>query len=1236
MKLPSSDPQLHRLLEQRILILDGAMGTMIQRYKLDEAAYRGKKFASHPVDIKGNNELLVLTKPDVIEEIHTSYLAAGADIIETNTFNANRLNQAEYKLQDQAYALNVAGGRIARKAADAFTKKIPEKPRFVAGAIGPTNRTASLSSDVNDPGYRAVNFDQLVEIYTEQARGLIDGGIDCFLIETIFDTLNAKAAVFAVNSLCEKLGKNIPVIISGTITDASGRTLSGQTTEAFWISVAHAQPLAVGLNCALGAKDMRPYIAELSRVAPCCIICYPNAGLPNAFAEYDQTPEEMAGLIEEFAQSGFVNIVGGCCGTTPEHIQAIARAVSKIAPRTIPRVPVLSSFSGLEPLVIRPESNFINIGERTNVTGSKKFAKLILEGNYEDALSIARQQVEAGAQMIDVNMDEAMLDSEKAMVKFLNLIASEPEISRVPIMIDSSKWPVIEAGLKCVQGKSVVNSLSLKEGEAVFKDQARKVKRYGAAAVVMAFDEKGQADSRDRKVEICARAYKILTEDVGFPPQDIIFDPNIFAVATGMEEHNNYAVDYLEATRTIKKTLPHCRVSGGVSNVSFSFRGNDALREAMHSVFLYHAIKAGMDMGIVNAGMVTVYDEISKDLLGLIEDVLLNRRPDAAERLVNYAETVKQTGKKKEEDREWRKEPVEKRLAHALVRGIVEYIDEDTEEARKKTRRPLDVIEGPLMDGMNTVGDLFGAGKMFLPQVVKSARVMKKAVAYLAPFIEKEKSGDASRTLAVRLPPGGTIIMATVKGDVHDIGKNIVGVVLACNNFKIIDLGVMVPCAKILETARAEKADMIGLSGLITPSLDEMVNVAREMERQGFELPLLIGGATTSANHTAVKIAPAYKNLVIHVKDASRGVEVCRNAMDPGKRAELTGQIKTEYARLREEHSARQTRKKFLPIGEARRRGLRTDWRRRQVIKPSFLGTKVFGDFDLDEIKKTIDWSPFFMAWELAGKYPGIFDDPGIGTEARKLFDDAQELLREIIAQKLLKAKAVIGFFPANSAGDDIIVYTDDSRKNIRTVFHTLRQQTVKFDDKPYYALADLVAPKDSKVKDYIGGFAVTTGIGARELAARYERDHDDYKSIMVKVLADRLAESFAERMHQLVRIKYWGYVPDENLSNEDLLHCRYAGIRPAPGYPACPDHTEKELLFNLLDAGENAGIHLTESFAMMPAASVSGIYYSHPDAKYFWLGDIDKDQVIDYAARKEWDVTTVEKWLGPNLGYKT
>ncbi len=937
------------------------MGTMIQRYRLDEAAYRDKKFAHHPVDIKGNNEILVLTRPAVVEEIHTAYLAAGADIIETNTFNANRLNQAEYKLQDQAYALNVAAAKIARKAADAFTKKTPDKPRFVAGAIGPTNRTASLSPDVNDPGFRAVNFDQLVEIYTEQAQGLLDGGIDLFLIETIFDTLNAKAAIFAVNGLCEKLGRDIPLIISGTITDASGRTLSGQTTEAFWISAAHAQPIAVGLNCALGAKDMRPYIAELSRVAPCYIICYPNAGLPNAFAEYDQTPEEMAGLLEEFARSGFVNIVGGCCGTTPEHIKAIAGAVLKIAPRPVPQVPVLSSFSGLEPLVIRPDTNFINIGERTNVTGSRKFAKLILDGNYEEALSIARQQVEAGAQMIDVNMDEAMLDSEKAMVKFLNLIASEPEISRVPVMIDSSRWPVIEAGLKCVQGKSVVNSLSLKEGEAVFKEQARKVRRYGAAAVVMAFDEKGQADSKERKVAICTRAYKILTQEVGFPPQDIIFDPNIFAVATGIEEHNNYAVDYIEATRIIKKTLPHALVSGGVSNISFSFRGNDAVREAMHSAFLYHAINAGMDMGIVNAGMVAVYDEIPKDLLGLVEDVLLNRRSDATERLVSYAETVKQTGKKREEDLQWRKEPVEKRLAHALVKGIVEYIEEDTEEARKKTTRPLDVIEGPLMDGMNIVGDLFGAGKMFLPQVVKSARVMKKAVAYLAPFIEQEKSGGTNRAL-------GTIVMATVKGDVHDIGKNIVGVVLACNNFRIIDLGVMVPCARILETARAEKADMIGLSGLITPSLDEMVNVAKEMEREGFDLPLLIGGATTSVNHTAVKIAPAYKNLVIHVKDASRAVGVCRGALDSVKRAELTGQTEKEYARLREEHATRQGRKKFLPIAEARRRGLKTDWPQHRVTKPSFLGTKVFEDFDLNEIRKTIDWSPFFMAWKLAGK----------------------------------------------------------------------------------------------------------------------------------------------------------------------------------------------------------------------------------------------------------------------------
>lgn len=1217
---------IYSLLQKRILIIDGAMGTMVQRYKLDENAYRGKQFCHHGCDVKGNNDLLSVTQPQVIEEIHRQYLEAGADIIETNTFSANAISMADYKLESQVYAMNLESAKLAKKVADEFTKKNPHKPRFVAGAIGPTNRTASISPDVNDPGFRAIQFDQLVEAYLEQLRGLIDGGADIILIETIFDTLNAKAAIYAVDVYSEKIGRQIPVIISGTITDASGRTLSGQTTEAFWISIKHAKPLAVGLNCALGAKDMRPYIEELSRLAPCFISCYPNAGLPNEFGQYDQSAEEMSSLVKEFASSGLINILGGCCGTTPDHIRAIAQAVKDIPPRKLTPKPIQSNYSGLEPLNITPETNFINVGERTNITGSIQFSKMILAGDFESALTVARQQVEAGAQIIDVNMDEAMIDSKAAMVKFLNLIGSEPDISRVPVMIDSSKWPVIHAGLKCVQGKSIVNSISLKEGEAAFKEQAKEVKRLGAAAVVMAFDEQGQADTLKRRVDICKRAYKILTEEIHFPPEDIIFDPNIFAIATGIEEHNNYAVDFIEATRQIKKELPHCRISGGVSNVSFSFRGNNPVREAMHSVFLYYAIKAGMDMGIVNAGMITVYDEIPKDLLEMVEDVVFNRRADATERLIKFAEQIKSKGKKVEEDLEWRKDPVEKRLAHALVKGIVDFIEVDAEEARKKSKRPLDVIEGPLMDGMNIVGDLFGAGKMFLPQVVKSARVMKKAVAYLQPFIEKEKDQSVKSA--------GKIIMATVKGDVHDIGKNIVGVVLACNGFEIVDLGVMVPCEKILNTALEQKADLIGLSGLITPSLDEMVHVAGEMERLGFKLPLLIGGATTSINHTAVKIAPAYHGVAVYVKDASKSVGICRDLMNKDKIDDFTSKLKTEYIKVREDHAAKQKKNKFLSLADARSKALTSDWKKVPITEPAHLGVKVLKDYDLKEIAARIDWSPFFVTWELKGKFPNILKDPKIGEEASRLYHDAEKMLNEIISKKLLAANGIYGLFPANSVGDDIEVYTDESRSKVLTTFYNLRQQVEKPIVAPYQSQADFVAPKSSGVKDYIGAFAVTAGLGLEKLLEKYERDHDDYKSIIAKALADRLAEAFAERLHERVRKEFWGYAKGENLSNEELIRCQYRGIRPAPGYPACPDHTEKITLFKLLDVEKNTQIHLTESLAMIPPASVSGLYFAHPEAQYFSLGLISKEQAEDYAKRKKIDLKTVEKWLAPNLGY--
>lgn len=1221
----SSFKELETILDQRIAIMDGAMGTMIQTYHLTEADFRGERFARHSCDLKGNNDLLAITQPSIIEAIHESYLDAGADIIETNTFSSNAISMADYQLESVVYDLNLAGSQVARRAVEKVMAK-DSRPRFVAGSMGPTNRTASMSPDVNNPAFRAVTFDELVEAYYEQVRGLVDGGVDLLLVETIFDTLNAKAALFAIDQYCEDHQLSIPIMASVTITDRSGRTLSGQLIEAFWNSISHANLLSVGINCALGAKQMRPYIEELSGLAPVYISCYPNAGLPNAFGGFDETPDRMAEDLREFAGNGWLNIVGGCCGSTPDHIRAIAEAVKNLEPHQRNEVTHVTRLSGLEPLTIRPEVNFVNIGERTNVTGSPKFAKLILNNEFEAALSIARQQVEGGAQIIDVNMDEGMLDSEKAMVTFLNLIASEPDIARVPIMIDSSKWSVIESGLKCVQGKGVVNSISLKEGEEKFQEQARAIKRYGAAVVVMAFDEQGQADTLERKVEICTRVYRILTEAVGFPPEDIIFDPNILTVATGIEEHNAYALNFIEATRQIKKTLPYCRVSGGVSNISFSFRGNNIVREAMHAAFLYHAIQAGMDMAIVNAGQLGVYEEIPKDLLELVEDVLLNRRPDATERLVTFAETVKQTGKAAVKDDAWRQGTVEERLSHALVKGIVDHIDEDVEEARKKYPKPLQVIEGPLMDGMNIVGNLFGEGKMFLPQVVKSARVMKKAVAYLLPFMEAEKAESGTGAQ-------GKVLLATVKGDVHDIGKNIVGVVLACNNYEVIDLGVMVPCDKILNTAKEEKVDMIGLSGLITPSLDEMVHNAREMSREGFTIPLLIGGATTSKAHTAVKIAPAYHEAVVHVLDASLAVNVVRQLLNPQEKAGFLEKIWQQQVQSREAYERKKTQKTFLPIEEARKRKIAIDWHTQDLPQPSFLGIRVIDGLLLEKLVPFIDWSPFFQAWELKGRYPKIFEDAKVGTKAKELFDDAQRLLREIIEGKLLTAKGVYGFFPANSVEDDIELYLDETRTQVMTTFHTLRQQMEKPPGDFDYALADFIAPRSLGLADYIGGFAVTTGIEVEALCARFEKDHDDYHSIMSKALADRLAEAFAEWLHREVR-REWGYGKEENLSNEELIREQYQGIRPALGYPACPDHTEKRELFDLLQVEKNTGIYLTETFAMHPAASVSGLYFAHPQAKYFAVGKINRDQVQEYANRKGMDLPTMERWLSPNLGY--
>ncbi len=1249
---------LPELLRQRLLILDGAMGTMIQRHPLTEEDFRGSRFANHPRPLRGNNDLLSLTRPDIIRGIHAEYFAAGADMVETNTFSGTTIAQADYGLEHVVYELNYESARLAREAADEYSS--PEQPRFVAGAVGPTNRTASLSPDVNRPGFRAVTFDELATAYLEQVRGLVDGGVDTLLIETIFDTLNAKAALYAVQKFFDEGGRVVPIMISGTITDASGRTLSGQTVEAFWNSIRHLPLLSVGLNCALGADQLRQYVQELSRISDVHISAYPNAGLPNAFGGYDESAQEFAALVEEYLKEGIVTVVGGCCGTTPQHIAELSKLALRYAPRqlrqfgneelsgpnadlqgetvasdaAIPHSSFLiphsnaTRLSGLEPFNITSSSLFVNVGERCNVTGSRAFARLIRTGAYEEALAVARLQVEEGAQVLDINMDEGMLDSEQVMTTFLHLIASEPDIARVPVMIDSSKWSVLEAGLKCVQGKSIVNSISLKEGEDAFRAHARTVRQYGAAVVVMAFDENGQADSLARRQEICQRSYDILTKELDFDPADIIFDPNILTVGTGMDEHRNYALDFIEAVRWIKQHLPGALTSGGISNISFSFRGNDVVREAMHTAFLYHAIRAGLDMGIVNPGQLGVYDEIAPDLLELAEDVLLNRRADATERLVEFADTVKQKDKVEVVADAWRSLPVWDRLQHALVKGITEFIDEDTEEVRQQVGRPLEVIEGPLMDGMNVVGDLFGAGKMFLPQVVKSARVMKKAVAYLEPYLLADKQGSERQT-------AGKILMATVKGDVHDIGKNIVGVVLACNNFDIVDLGVMVPLEKILDEAQRQQVDVIGLSGLITPSLDEMVYVAQAMEKRGLKIPLLIGGATTSRLHTAVKIAPSYSGPVVHVNDASRSVGVAAGLLGSGERA-YAQTVADDYATLRADYASRQRDKSYLGIEAARANGVKSDWNTVSITKPSFLGTKVLEDYDLAELARYIDWTPFFHTWELKGRYPRILEDATLGEAATKLFEDAQAMLTKIIDGQLLTARAVLGFWPANTSDYDTIeIYADDTRTAVATEFFTLRQQGEKGSGIPNVAFSDFLAPKESGRADYMGGFAVTAGIGIEKLIEQYEADHDDYSSIMVKALADRLAEAFAERLHERVRREFWGYAPDEHLTNEDLVQEKYRGVRPAPGYPGCPDHTEKITLFHLLDAEGQTGISLTENLAMYPASSVSGMYYAHPDSRYFGLGRIGVDQVADIAQRKHMPLRELERWLMPNLNYE-
>ncbi len=1219
---------LQDLLSRRILLLDGAMGTMLQGYRLQEADYRGERLAAHGQDLRGNHDLLSLSRPDVVLDCHRAYLEAGADIIETNTFTATSIAQADYACEPLVYDMNLAAARVARQAADEFSAR-SKRPRFVAGSIGPTNRMLSMSPDVNDPGFRVVTFDQVRESYAEQVRGLVDGGVDVLLAETVTDTLTLKACVFAIQEVLAERGVDVPVILSVTITDKSGRTLSGQTIDAFWTSVAHARPLAVGVNCSLGAEDMRPYVARLSELADTHISCYPNAGLPNAFGEYDEAPAVTAGLLKEFAASGLVNIVGGCCGTTPDHIRALRQAIDTISPRGIPASPKAggnSRYSGLEVLEIRPESNFIMIGERTNVTGSRKFKRLIKSGDFTTALEVAVQQVRGGANIIDVNMDEGMLDSEAAMTRFLNLIASEPEIARVPIMIDSSKWSVIEAGLKCVQGKAIVNSISLKEGEEEFLERARKVQGYGAAVVVMAFDEQGQAETVARKVEICQRAYKLLTERLQFTPTDIIFDPNVLAVATGIEEHNDFAKNFIEATRILKRTCPGARVSGGISNLSFSFRGNNVVREAMHAAFLFHAIEAGMDMGIVNAGQLVIYEEIPKPLLEHVEDVLFNRRPDATERLVDFAQTVKGKGKKRVVDLSWREQPVEKRLAHALVHGVIDFIEKDTEEARQKLGRPLDVIEGPLMDGMKIVGDLFGAGKMFLPQVVKSARAMKQSVAYLTPFMEDEEEGQARRSQ-------GKIVLATVKGDVHDIGKNIVGVVLGCNDYEVIDLGVMVPCERILRTAKEEQVDVVGLSGLITPSLDEMVHVAREMERQDFSLPLLIGGATTSRQHTAVKIAPNYSEPTVYVPDASRVVGVVAQLLDPGKRATLDRENREEQAKLREIHAGK-TRRPLTRHAEAKAGRLQIKWTAEDLPTPSFTGRRVLEDISLAEVADYIDWTFFFTAWQLKGRFPKILEHPKYGKAAVELYDHGRALLDKIINKGRLQARAVYGLWPAHSDGEDVVLYAPEGGGEL-TRFNMLRQQQPRGgrsrDGEVYLSLADFVAPRETGLRDHVGAFAVTAGIGVDAMVAEFEAQHDDYHAIMTKALADRLAEALAEMLHERVR-REWGY-EHERLGKEELIAERYRGIRPAFGYPACPDHTEKRKLFELLQA-PSQGITLTEHCAMLPMASVSGLYFAHPQARYFTVGRLGRDQLQDYAARKSSALSEVERWLGPNLGY--
>ncbi len=1241
---------LEKLLKSRILILDGAMGTMIQRHKLEEADYRGERFANYHMDIKGNNDLLAITQPKIIRDIHEAYLEVGADIIETNTFNATRVSMSDYEMQDLAYELNVAGAKVAREAADKYSTD--KKPRFVAGVLGPTSKTCSMSPDVNDPGFRAISFDDLVEDYSASTRGLIEGGADIILIETIFDTLNAKAAIFAVETVFDEDNIKLPVMISGTITDASGRTLSGQTTEAFYNSLKHAKPLSIGLNCALGPDALRQYVQELSRISNTHVSAHPNAGLPNEFGEYDLEPDEMATHIEEWAESGFLNIVGGCCGSSPDHIRRIAEVAATKKPREIPDITIECRLSGLEPFNIGKDSLFINVGERTNVTGSARFKRLIKDGEYDTALEVAKEQVENGAQIIDINMDEGMLESKEAMVRFLNLIAAEPDIARVPIMVDSSKWEIIEAGLKCIQGKGIVNSISLKEGEENFIHQAKLIKRYGAATVVMAFDEEGQADTYERKVEICSRAYRVLVEKAGFPPEDVIFDPNIFAIATGIEEHNNYGVDFIEATKTIKETLPHALISGGVSNVSFSFRGNNPVREAIHSVFLYHAIKNGMDMGIVNAGQLEVYDNLPPELRDVVEDVVLNRSPEATEKLIEIAPNYVGDGSQKEskQDLEWRTWPVGKRLEHALVKGIDAFVDEDTEEALAELKRPIHVIEGPLMDGMNVVGDLFGSGKMFLPQVVKSARVMKKSVAWLEPYLLAEKEGCEIST-------NGKILMATVKGDVHDIGKNIVGIVLQCNSYEVIDLGVMVPAEKILQTARDENCDIIGLSGLITPSLDEMVNVAKEMERQGFELPLMIGGATTSKIHTAVKIDPQFHGAIVYVPDASRAVGVAGKLISKEGKAEFHQEMKVEYEAMRVNRAANQRVKKTASLAQARANKVQLDWSSYQPPKPAIFAGKIenelvagdysieqldnggvviqFDDYPLDNLAEIFDWTPFFKSWELAGRYPDILSDDVVGDEASKLLADAKAMLKKIIGEKWLTGKAVLGFFPANSNGaDDIHLFQDESRTDSHTTLHHIRQQMDRNNQNANFCLADFVAPIDSGKADWLGAFAVTTGFGIEEHVKRFQQDHDDYNAILLEALADRFAEALAEKMHELTRKVFWGYAADEKLSNQDLIKEKYQGIRPAPGYPACPEHSEKGTLWKLLQPEERIGLKITESFAMWPAAAVSGFYFSHPDSRYFGTGKIQRDQVEDYAKRKGWTMAEAEKWLGPVLGY--